>query len=325
MKKNINSEVIVGLCSFLCLSESVKPYESSEWSNLAEKLLANNMQPLDLLNLSDDDYKQKLLLESAEIMRIKRLFDRMGSLSFAINKFEDMGIKIVTRADKTYPIKIKKMLQKTSPPLFYYTGDIEIANDDLIGFVGSRKIDAVDIAVTERLVKSVTNNGFSIVSGGAKGVDETSTEHALSNGKAAVEILSDSLVKRIKNPLVNRAIREGRLVVISAAKPDAPFNVGMAMARNKYIYAASKATIVIRSEYNKGGTWAGATEALRQKYAEVYCWKNDSYQGNTALIQKGAKPIGDIWDGSGIQEVRKEQQEQRQQITLFNYLGNKDL
>lgn len=37
------------------------------------------------------------------------------------------------------------------------------------------------------------------------------------------------------------------------AKPDAGFNAGIAMQRNKYIYVQSEATVVVKSDYNKGG------------------------------------------------------------------------
>ena len=35
--------------------------------------------------------------------------------------------------------------------------------------------------------------------------------------------------------------------------------------RNRYIYAQSSGTVIIRSDKGKGGTWAGATENLKQE------------------------------------------------------------
>lgn len=260
------------------------------------------MQPIDLYEMSDAVFSSKLGYNTNQIVRIKRLLDRSGSLSFEIGKYENMGIKIVTRADLDYPKKLKAILNKICPPLFYYAGDLSIADDSFIGFVGSRSVDQVDIAFTEKLVTNITKNEYSIVSGGAKGIDSTATEKALTQGSVAMEFLSDSMTRRIKNSLVNKSIRDGRMLVLSTSKPDSGFNTGMAMARNKLIYANSQATVIIKSDYNKGGTWAGAIEALKNKWSTVYCWENKNYNGNIGLIKNGAIPINsDTWCGDNIQ------------------------
>ena len=48
-------------------------------------------------------------------------------------------------------------------------------------------------------------------------------------------------------------------------------NVGMAMMRNRYVYAQSCGTVVVRSEYNKGGTWAGAIDNLKNEWCKELC------------------------------------------------------
>ena len=106
-----------------------------------------------------------------------------------------------------------------------------------------------------------------------------------------MEILADSLMRKIKEPRTNQAIRDGQLLVLSTAIPEAGFNTGMAMSRNKYIYASSVATIVIKSDFNKGGTWAGAIEAIRHAWTAVFCWENKEYIGNIQIIKKGAIPL----------------------------------
>ena len=55
---------------------------------------------------------------------------------------------------------------------------------------------------------------------------------------------------------------DGQLVLISPYDPSAGFNVGNAMQRNKLIYALADTSLVVSSDLNKGGTWAGAVEQL---------------------------------------------------------------
>ncbi len=287
---NKNHDAIVILCSGLCLSEDINPFSTSQWSTFAEKLLKANKTPADILDFNDDIQKE-LELDANEISRIKKLLGRAASLAFEIESLNRMGIYIITIADEQYPSKIKQVLSKKSPPLFYYCGNLDLLNNDLVGFVGSRNASSDDIDYTKRAVKHFLNKGYSIVSGGAKGVDKTATEFAIDNGKFAVEVLADSLTRRIKDPKIYKAIIENRLLLLSQSEPSEHFKIGLAMQRNKYIYSLSKFTIVVKSDYKKGGTWSGAKEAIDKKYTDVCCWDNIRYFGNQELIKLRASKI----------------------------------
>ena len=140
------------------------------------------------------------------------------------------------------------------------------------------------------------------------------------NGANVIEYLSDSMLKKLRKSDTVRYIQDGKLLLMSVAKPDAAFHVGFAMMRNRYIYAQSEATVVVRTDLNKGGTWAGAVENLKKNWCPTLCWDH-SYPGNQALIQKGAFPISTDWDGS-IPELivseNKENLDQYEQTSLFD-------
>jgi predicted Rossmann fold nucleotide-binding protein DprA/Smf involved in DNA uptake len=64
------------------------------------------------------------------------------------------------------------------------------------------------------------------------------------------------------------------------------------MNRNKYIYAMSEYTVVVRSAVGpKSGTWSGAKEAIDRKITKVYVREVNEYAGNMDLIRLGGKPI----------------------------------
>lgn len=286
-----NRDVIITLCSYLCIGDDVKPYTTKEWSTIASKLLNNKKQPKDLLSFSNEEFIQILNFTDEDIVRIKRLFARSASLTFEIEKLNGRGINIITRADALYPKILKMKLSTKCPPLFYYCGNLEILNNKFIGFVGSRNIDDDDVEFVQRIVKKCVESGYGIVSGGAKGIDRVSATVTLNENGYVVEFLSDSLIRRIKDNEVINAIRNGKMLLLSQTIPSAGFDVGTAMQRNKYIYSISDATIVVKSDYNKGGTWSGAKEAIKEKYTNVLCWNNLSYIGNQELINLGANKI----------------------------------
>ena len=294
---NQNSNAIITLCSHLCVGENIVPLEPKEWADLAAKLMQLGLQPKDLFDLSRDALMNAVRLTEDSADRITRLIGRNASLSFELSEYENMGITVVTRADSQYPAKLKKVLGNHCPPLFYCAGDMALSNLSYIGYVGSRTISEDDIDFTKVTVRKTVAQGYGVVSGGAKGIDTVSAEGALSLGAPVMEYLSDSMLQKMKKSATVKAVRDRKLLLLSVAKPDAPFNVGMAMMRNRYVYAQSCGTVVVRSEYNKGGTWAGATENLKNKWCKELCRDKKNYQGNRALIERGAIPIDETWDG----------------------------
>lgn len=71
------------------------------------------------------------------------------------------------------------------------------------------------------------------------------------------------------------------------------FSVARAMSRNKYIYiyiSAYCGAFIVSSDYNKGGTWAGAIENLRHNWTRTFIWAHKEYMGNSGLIEKGGIP-----------------------------------
>lgn len=293
---NENASMIVVLCSHIC-AENCRPLEPSEWTKLADAMIAQNLLPKDIPDFSDEAMKRYFGYEASEIERIKKLLDRAGSLSFELEKLSAMGIKVITRADKGYPKALKATLKGSCPPLFYFAGELSLLDQKTVGFVGSRTIGDQDTSFTEKTVGKINQRGFGVVSGGAKGIDSTASAASLSNGSFCIEYLADSLVRKIKKKEVISAIQDKRLLLMSMAKPDAGFNAGMAMQRNKYIYAQSEATVVVKSDYNKGGTWSGANEALKKGFCPVLCRDHKQYPGNVGLIKLGAVPIDESWDG----------------------------
>ncbi len=309
---NANSQAITLLCSHLC-ADDCQPLEPAEWSALASLLLEKGCRPEDFLRFEETDLTERLELDAQTRERYLRLLDRVAALEFALTEYENMGIRVLTRADKGYPQALRQKLKNSCPPLFYVAGELSLLDRKLAGYVGSRSVSEDDAGFTERCVEKTAKNGYGVVSGGAKGVDQISAETALKMGVPVVEYPSDSLLKKLRVTETIRAVQDGRLLMLSAAKPDAGFQVGIAMMRNRYIYVQSQGTVVIRADYNKGGTWAGATDCLKHDWCPVFC-RDCANPGNQALIRKGAAAIDENWDGD-LSRVPK--QEQAEQLSLF--------
>lgn len=321
---NKDSQAILILCSNICVGDGVQPFKPSEWKKLAKQLVEKNITPGTLLELSKDDTIKMLNCEEDYANRIINLTGRSASLFFEVSKYENMGIHLITRADDNYPPRIKQKLGDSCPPYFFYAGDLELLKKRSIGFVGSRNMLKNDIEFETRLVRDAILNKYAIVSGGARGADTVSEEVALKKNGRIIEYLSDSMMKKLQKSNVIKAVQSGKLLLMSVVNPDASFNVGNAMNRNKYIFAQADAVIAIKS-INRGGTWNGVIENLKKNYCPVYCWNNEKYEDNLALIANGAIPIDDTWNIEDIStsdshshENAKEKKTEIKQLSLFS-------
>ena len=324
---NHDAEAITVFCSRLDAAEDVQPLETQEWNELAGMLRQQELRPGYLLDFERKDFIEQLGFPEEKADRFMRLIDRSGSLQFALSEYANRGIYIITRADEAYPSQLKHKLKPAQvPPLFYYAGDLSLLEKKAVGYVGSRDVAEEDVIFTQRTVAKTVGNGFAVVSGGAKGADTFSERTALNEDGFAVEFLSDSMLRKLRDSDLLRAIRDGRILILSAVIPTAGFSVGTAMMRNKYIYAQSSGTVVIRTDLNKGGTWHGAVENLRNKWCRTFC-RNCSYPGNRELIRLGAVAIGDDWAGDEAALLPDQEEEQKdppkepEQISIFELLS----
>jgi predicted Rossmann fold nucleotide-binding protein DprA/Smf involved in DNA uptake len=82
------------------------------------------------------------------------------------------------------------------------------------------------------------------------------------------------------------------MALTSPFHPDVTFRPANAMARNKIVYCLAEAALIVSSSAKTGGTWAGATEALRGRWLPVYVRDGKkSPPGNDDLIKEGAQPV----------------------------------
>jgi predicted Rossmann fold nucleotide-binding protein DprA/Smf involved in DNA uptake len=173
-----------------------------------------------------------------------------------------------------------------------------------LGIVGSRNIDQKGEAFTRQVAVLCACNQMPVVSGGARGVDQISMTSALEAGGAVIGLLAENLLKKSVERKNREAIAENRLLLISPYHPNARFSVGSAMGRNKLIYAMADYALVVSSDYNKGGTWAGATEELKRDNPRPVFVRVGSNvpEGNNKLLKLGAIKWPEITEKNKLKE-----------------------
>ena len=291
MTISLDSQAILLLCSRIGLlsNSEYSTLTLKEWNPLARNLQSVSMRPGDLIGINPKVIQSQLGIKLEEAERYYHLLQRSGSLAIDLERLVSLGIHVLTRADQDYPARYRQRLKETAPVVLFYAGEKALLGQPGVAVVGSRQLDEVGKTCAEFVGNSCGLSGLVLYSGGAKGVDTISMNAALTARGSSVGILADSLEKSIRNPENREAMSRGDLCLVTPYSPNAPFSVGTAMGRNKLIYSLADYAIVVASEVEKGGTWAGATEALKSKWLPIFVLNHpDMPEGNKMLIQKGA-------------------------------------
>jgi DNA processing protein len=260
-----------------------------EYQRLARMLSKMNKQPSDLVDgtLGELSDELRMLVDNE---RLQRLLGRGFQLSRAVEHWHSRAIWIATPGDDRYPRRLQTRLKELAPPVIYGCGDADLLSSGGLAIVGSRHVDDELITYTEEVGKLSARAKWTVFSGGAKGIDQASMRGALEAGGKAVGVLADSLERAALNREHRQHVIEGELTLISPYDPSASFNIGHAMQRNKFIYALADAALIVNSDLEKGGTWAGAVEQLdKLECVPIYVRSDDDVaSGLSALRRKGA-------------------------------------
>ena len=277
--------------------EGAKPLSPGEWARLADWLKERDLNPSALMETDPAELLSGWVDRSITPGRLDGLLGRGAALGLAAEKWERAGLWLLTRSDPGYPTRLEKRLGQKSPPVLFGCGRAALLNLNRSGLavVGSRSASEEELAFSENLGAAAARDGYSIVSGGARGVDRSAMKGALDSEGTGVTVLADSLLRAATSALYRRPLLSGDLVLVSTVNPEARFNVGNAMARNPYIYCLADAAVVVASARGSGGTWSGACENAKAGWVPLWVrHSSDPDSGNRDLVeQKGARRLPD--------------------------------
>lgn len=287
-----NTKAVLLLCAPLLIGKNtpmVDLLKPTEYNLLAKWLHEHQWQPADLIAEN-----ARAIIQACPVVMPERLSTLLGrgfQLSQALDQWASRSIWVISRSDATYPKRFKERLGKDAPALLYACGNPDLAEQGGLAVVGSRKVTDELLTYTRNIGEKSASQQEQIISGGAKGVDLTAMLGALAVGGNVVGVLADSLSRVSVQRELRQGLMENRLLLLSHVDPNASFNVGMAMQRNKYIYALADQALVVNADLRKGGTWAGADEQLiKYQFVPVYVRAiGEPSPALTALQAMGAK------------------------------------
>ena len=185
-------------------------------------------------------------------------------------ELEAKGINVISFFDNTFPVVGVKLKNSERPFFFAYRGDITLLNiiDKNVAVIGVLTPTNEIVEREEKVVKSLAEKGYNIVSGLAKGCDTVAhSESAKNNAKTIAFLPStiENIYPKENISLAKEIINNGGLIVSEYVnEPKNKYeNVKRFIERDRLQALYSKAVVLIAS-FRRGEGDSGSRHAFEK-------------------------------------------------------------
>lgn len=269
---------------FLLLTSSLgdperKPLSVAQFRNLAKRVAESERED-GFRDLQIGDLV-KLGYDTPMAERIYCLLCDTNRLREYLRRARDCDCCPVTRLDPEYPLSVRKRMGLDSPGVLWAKGDVSLLNRPAVAVIGSRELRNENAKFAMEAGYQIAKQGYVLVSGNAKGADQTAQAACLESGGSVISIVADSLQKQ---PLVRNVL------YLSLDAFDASFCAQRALHRNHVIHSMASLTVAAQCTLGKGGTWDGILTNLKNGWNPV-CIFADGSEAAADLQNRGVQTV----------------------------------
>jgi DNA processing protein len=224
----------------------------------------------------------------------------------ALAALRDAGIQhfgIRVHGTRDYPPKLRDSDHPVG--LLYFHGDWELVNTPCVAVIGTREPTSEGKFRAAKLARLLVADGFTVVSGLARGIDTVAHTTAIEAGGSTIAVLGTPITEYYppENRTLQQHIADKHLVIsqvpiVRYSQQDLQANSGFFPARNATMSALTEATIVVEAG-EISGALVQARHALKQKrrlFVLESCFQNSSLRWPETFAQQGAVRVADYED-----------------------------
>lgn len=217
-------------------------------------------------------------------------------------KIDDYGVRI--HGSEDYPDRLRSAAHPVE--FLYYRGHWDLIEaPKRVAIVGSRQPTEEGIRRARKIVKLLVKDGYTIVSGLARGIDTVAHTTAIEYGGDTVAVIGTPITEYY--PPENRALQDkiatehlliSQVPIWRYSQQSFKFNRFFFPERNATMSALSQATIIIEAS-NTSGTLTQARAALhqgRKLFILDSCFKNPELTWPARFEKQGAIRVVDYDD-----------------------------
>ncbi len=216
--------------------------------------------------------------EAAQILALLKEEDRLAPY---LHRAERQQIHCLTRGNPRYPPRLITAMGDRAPAVLWFSGNLSLLQTPCLSLVGSRELRDANRAFARAAGAEMATQGYTLVSGGARGADQQAQEACLAAGGQVIAILAAPCPPPT----------DPNVLLCWEDSFDLPFSPARALSRNRIIHALGEKTLVAQVTLGSGGTWRGSEENLRRGWSPVFLF-DDRSPGALAIMERGATGIG---------------------------------
>lgn len=206
-----------------------------------------------------------------------------------LNQNKEMAT--ITILDPDYPLSLKECF--CPPLLLYYQGHRELLAGRKLAVVGARNMTAYGQNALKKLLPEVIDQGITVVSGLARGIDGASHRLTLTHGGKTIAVIGNGL-NRIyphENADLQIAIKKNGLILSEYPLDSRPLPFHFP-ERNRIIAGLSAACLVVEARQKSGSLITAniAVQENRNVLAVPGSILQPLSKGCNELIAEGARP-----------------------------------
>ena len=204
---------------------------------------------------------------------------------------------VITFNDELYPAQLKEI--DNPPALLFTRGNTKLLSQPQLSIVGSRNPSPLGLQTAIEFAQSLAQQGFTITSGLALGIDAASHQGALNVNGHTIAVTGtglDRVYPARNKELATKIANTGLL--ISEFPPGTTAKANHFPRRNRIISGLCLGLLVVEAAKQSGSliTARMALEANREVFAIPGSIHNPLARGCNALIKEGAKLVENIQD-----------------------------
>ena len=185
-------------------------------------------------------------------------------------ELKDKGINVICVFDENFPSANGKLKNSEKPFFFAYKGDITLLNnvDKNVAVIGVLTLTNEIVEREEKVVKSLAEKGYNIVSGLAKGCDTVAHSESTKNNAKTIAFLPstiENIYPKENISLAKEIINNGGLIVSEYVNEpkNKNENVKRFIERDRLQALYSKAVVLIAS-FRRGEGDSGSRHAFEK-------------------------------------------------------------
>jgi DNA processing protein len=209
-----------------------------------------------------------------------------------LGRIRELNLRLLRWGTPEYPPLLSNI--PDPPALLYVKGHLTLDDQRAVAVVGSRHPSAYGLTVCKKLCVELAWQGWTVVSGMARGIDSAAHLGALEGGGRTLAVLGTGL--DVVYPTENRRLYErivGSGAVISELPLGTPPDPGNFPVRNRLISGLALGVVVVEATAKSGSliTAGMALEQGRQVFAVPGPLDREGVAGPHRLIKEGAKLV----------------------------------